>query len=55
MSPDVPDNTVAALEKMGHKIEKLSAMGGPANAMLIDDAGNVTAANENGPKGMVQI
>jgi gamma-glutamyltranspeptidase/glutathione hydrolase len=55
VSPDVPDKTVGELEKMGHKIEKLAAMGGPANAMIIDEAGNVTAANEYGPKGMVQM
>jgi gamma-glutamyltranspeptidase/glutathione hydrolase len=55
VSPDVPDATVSELEKMGHKIEKLAAMGGPANAMIIDDAGDVRAANEYGEKGMVWI
>jgi hypothetical protein len=30
-------------------------MGGPANAMIIDDAGDVRAANEYGEKGMVWI
>jgi gamma-glutamyltranspeptidase/glutathione hydrolase len=55
VSPVVPDHVVAELEQMGHKIEKNAAMGGPANAMLIDDAGNVTAANEYGPKGMVEV
>jgi gamma-glutamyltranspeptidase/glutathione hydrolase len=55
VSPVVADETVAALERMGHTISKVASMGGPANAMIIDEAGNVSAANESGPKGMVEM
>jgi gamma-glutamyltranspeptidase/glutathione hydrolase len=55
VSPDLPERTVAELEKRGHRIVKLAAMGGPANAMTIDAAGSVSAANEYGTKGMVEV
>jgi gamma-glutamyltranspeptidase/glutathione hydrolase len=55
VSPAVPTNVVAELEQMGHKIEKMEAMGGPANAVLIEESGEITAANEMGKKGMVVI
>jgi gamma-glutamyltranspeptidase / glutathione hydrolase len=56
LSPRVPAGVIAELERMGHKIVKLAAMGGPANAMTIDAAsGKVLAASEAGAKCVVEV
>ena len=57
LSPRVPEPVVAELERMGHKVVKLAAMGGPANAMTIDPAtgGVIAAASEAGAKCVVEV
>jgi gamma-glutamyltranspeptidase len=45
VSTTMPDAVVTALEKNGHKVQRLAAVGGDANAILIDQkTGELQAA-----------